>query len=152
MKIRSGFVSNSSSSSFICEFCGESSGGYNLDLIDCEMVNCEVGHCFCIKHILDKSEYELDGVKFTKGEILDYDFAHKEYKTSSGEEFYGSEFIYEFPKEYCPICNLTKITSELMLKHLFIKYNLNKDEVTNEIKKLYSNASEIYKKYQDLVK
>ena len=29
MKIRSGFVSNSSSSSFVCEVCGTSESGYN---------------------------------------------------------------------------------------------------------------------------
>ena len=38
MKIRSGFVSNSSSSSFVCCICGRSEGGYDMSLEDAGMV------------------------------------------------------------------------------------------------------------------
>lgn len=51
MKIRSGFVSNSSSSSFVCCICGESEGGYDMSLEDAGMVECEAGHTFCKSHL-----------------------------------------------------------------------------------------------------
>jgi len=37
MKIRQGFVSNSSSSSFTCDVCGEEVSGYDVCLSEAEM-------------------------------------------------------------------------------------------------------------------
>jgi hypothetical protein len=56
MKIRNGFVSNSSSSSFTCEVCGYTDGGFDVCLSDFEMVECENGHIFCKEHIINKEE------------------------------------------------------------------------------------------------
>lgn len=50
MKIRNGFVSNSSSSSFICNFCGEAEGGYDFTLRDADMAECVHGHVFHLYH------------------------------------------------------------------------------------------------------
>ena len=54
MKIRTGFVSNSSSSSFVCAVCGGIEAvGRDDDIDDVGMTSCKVcGHCFhthCIK-------------------------------------------------------------------------------------------------------
>lgn len=38
MKFRSTFVTNSSSSSYVCEICGRTESGYDLGLSDCEMM------------------------------------------------------------------------------------------------------------------
>lgn len=40
MKIRTGFVSNSSSSSFVCDVCGNIESGWDLGLNDAEMCEC----------------------------------------------------------------------------------------------------------------
>ena len=50
MKVRHGFVSNSSSSSFVCAVCGAIESGYDLSLSDCEMSRCEHGHEFHNSH------------------------------------------------------------------------------------------------------
>lgn len=50
MKIRNGFVSNSSSSSFICNLCGEVESGYDLSYQDCDMATCVHGHVFHLYH------------------------------------------------------------------------------------------------------
>ena len=55
MKIRNGFVSNSSSSSFICNYCGYIESGYDSFLSDFEMCNCENGHTF---HVHECKEQE----------------------------------------------------------------------------------------------
>lgn len=51
MKVRNGFVSNSSSSSFICDVCGEVESGYDCSLSDFDMSQCEHGHVFHDGHI-----------------------------------------------------------------------------------------------------
>jgi hypothetical protein len=46
MKVRTGFVSNSSTSSFICDICGDVEAGYDLSLTDVEMHQCVNGHIY----------------------------------------------------------------------------------------------------------
>lgn len=50
MKIRKGFVSNSSSSSFVCDVCGKNASGYDLSLSESAMSWCQASHIFCDKH------------------------------------------------------------------------------------------------------
>ena len=52
MKIRNGFVSNSSSSSFICDVCGGSDEGWDLAFEDSHMFECEFHHIVCKSHAL----------------------------------------------------------------------------------------------------
>jgi len=57
MKSRSGFVSNSSSSSFICEICGSEICGMDICLDDYGFCECVNEHIMCQDHLL-----EVDGV------------------------------------------------------------------------------------------
>ena len=52
MKIRTGFVSNSSSSSFVCEISGEVFSGYGAGLDDFELVKCQNGHVFSEEYVI----------------------------------------------------------------------------------------------------
>jgi hypothetical protein len=56
MKKRSGFVSNSSSSSFTCDFCGETESGMDFGLDDAGMVECVNGHTLCEDHLLGREK------------------------------------------------------------------------------------------------
>jgi len=60
MKTRSGFVSNSSSSSFICDVCGENVTGYDISLTEAEMYQCEKGHTFCRSSCSDSAKSAED--------------------------------------------------------------------------------------------
>ena len=53
MKIRNGFVSNSSSSSFVCAVCGREESGMDMSLTDCEMSECVNGHIICNDELLE---------------------------------------------------------------------------------------------------
>ena len=56
MKIRTKFVSNSSSSSFFCDLCGEDYSGMDACLEEAEMFECEHSHTICIKHSVNNLE------------------------------------------------------------------------------------------------
>jgi hypothetical protein len=76
-KIRNGFVSNSSSSSFICNVCNRISEGYDWNNSSGGIVQCEHGHFFCYDHALEKDDSFWDCLK--------------------------NDGI--FPEKYCPVCH-----------------------------------------------
>lgn len=113
MKIRNGFVSNSSSSSFTCDLCGCTEAGWDLCLSDAEMIECNEGHVFCEQHI------DADLIE----KLQDDD----------------DEWRYCLDIKYCPICTLKEVSSEKLLKYIIKKYNLNKSDIENEIREKFSN-------------
>ncbi len=143
MKIRKGFVSNSSSSSFICEVCGEDVSGMDIGLAEAEMVECKGGHTFCeghqsesvlteeqMKKVLDEQGVELD-------EDDDIECAYEDWR-------YESEWRYEVPKAECTICQLSTVTDGVMLAYLLKKYcGDQKDTVTKEVQDKFSSLDEL---------
>ncbi len=62
MKIRKGFVSNSSSSSFVCDVCGEDESGWDLCLSETGMFECTNGHTICKSHKIAIPNEEIEDV------------------------------------------------------------------------------------------
>jgi hypothetical protein len=64
MKIRSGFVSNSSSSSFICDVSGRIESGMDMGISDAEMFRCQNGHTIGNEYRIEVGEPDItDKVK-----------------------------------------------------------------------------------------
>jgi hypothetical protein len=103
MKIRQGFVSNSSSTTFICELCGNSTYGYDWDLIpsnneEGNWGRCINGHLLCREH-----------------------FSFKKCKPND---------MSKIPSQFCPLCkSSTKNLKEFLEK----KRGQTVDDVLEEL-------------------
>lgn len=114
MKYRKDFVTNSSSSSFICDVCGETQCGYDLSLEDAQMVECINGHTFCESHLVK----EID--------------------------FYGEDedIRYNVPIDACPICQFQAVHIPDAYKYLMKKLGLTKEGLLEEMKSVAPNYKE----------
>ena len=129
MKIRSGFVSNSSSSSFICDCCGIAEEAYD-GILDTGMCMCKNGHTFCNEHIIDE-----DFKKTVKNSI----YNGKYYFTYNENEY----DITEIPEEFCPICSTYRfIDTEVVL---YLKKTDRYDGIINEMKSKFDTRNELDK-------
>ena len=113
MKTRLGFVSNSSSSSFICDVCGENYSGWDAGLCEAEMFKCEHGHIVCQEHALE----EID---------------------SSIEE----DYPYEVSSKYCPICSFKTIEYTTAFKYLLKSLGKTEKQFLEELKEKFKSYEE----------
>lgn len=158
MKVRTDFVTNSSSSSFVCEICGRSESGWDMCLSDAEMMECVNGHTFCcdeslprptkdamMKMILEnewnKSQWDSD--------LKDYrDYTEDELIVMSEDELW--EFCgedsgdYGVPECVCPICQFIEYSEYDLSAYLLKEYKVPRDEVFAEVKKLNKRRKKLY--------
>lgn len=155
MKIRKGFVSNSSSSSFVCDVCGLTQSGWDMSLDEAEMYECENGHIFCEGHILEPTQEQIqDYLKYVikEEEIEDYEIEEwlEEKCYSSLEDVkslydiedlsrgYGSGegSRYSIPEFMCPLCNFEELSQADAREYLFKITGCQPSIVFEEIKKI----------------
>lgn len=158
MKFRKDFVTNSSSSSYVCEICGRTESGWDIGLSECEMMECVNGHVFCcdealeipskkemIKMILEnewnKDVWTLcsDGYKdYTEDELLamsEDDLFH---------DFCSESGYYDVPECVCPICQFIEYSEYDLSAYLLKEYSIPRDEVFTEVKKLNKRIRKLY--------
>ncbi len=151
MKIRSDFVTNSSSSSFVCEICGRSETGFDMVLSDCEMMECVNGHIFCCDEALENPSKE-DMIKM----ILENEWNKGYYKEYSEEEiramdedtlfndFCSEGGYYEVPECVCPICQFIEYSEYDLSAYLLKEYGISREEVFAEVKQLNKRRRKLY--------
>lgn len=151
MKIRKGFVSNSSSSSYVCNVCGKEYSGFDASLRDAEMYFCEHGHIYCRNHV-DNNIDNLD-VEGKRKIIISYcrhdsdtkveAQAADEDKLEKILEDIRYDLESEMSSKYCPCYRLTPITSGQLIEYLLHERRQTRKEVEKEIKKKYNNYDEM---------
>lgn len=128
MKKRTSFVSNSSSSSFICVACGEE--GYLEGNHVHGMAMCENGHHFCLECAVNADKPSSDSER-----------EHSPY--SSFQDFLDKEHDYNsVPELYCPACQFVKPPDSEILEYLIQKhYSGNREVLLDELKKKFRTYS-----------
>lgn len=182
MKIRSGFVSNSSSSSFICDISGRCSSGMDISLSDCDMFRCTNGHTVDKEYYIETSDDDVDSTAILasileKAQGQSFEEALTEFKAvlhptyrydrkdqakkdlqaligqnaSEGfdsalesfretlEDVDNDESDYETDPKHCPICQMTHIRQEDLLKYLILKSGKTHSELVAQIRDEYLN-------------
>jgi hypothetical protein len=169
---RKGWVSNSSSSSFICDVCGSMSEG------DYDEVYYECGHVSCCDSDKDLTKLTLS----QKRSIVDYyeqddkrdDTASEKYHTnfyslnSEGmgiiseivvkelaerlDDYYTDEIVEEaveecdeVPKVFCPVCSLEVISDEFMLSYIINTTNISVEDLKDTIRTKFKTLDEAKK-------
>lgn len=123
MKIRNGFVSNSSSSSFICDITGEEVSGYDMGLEEAEMYQCENAHTFLEEFIVGSNE-EIE----------------KELEEND-------EFRYSVPSRFCPICSFNYIMIEDIVAYIAKTYEITYNDVYSYMKSKNSRLRKVRPTY-----
>ena len=145
MKIRLGFVSNSSSSSFTCDVCNKTYSGWDACPSEFNHQDCVEGHTFCDAKMCNIAKFIA---LREKGEETDWDKAWAEDpKCYENYEKYGliDDYLYEVPVEFCPICQMQVISQSDCEKYLYKKYNMTNKELAKEIRDNFSSYKELTK-------
>lgn len=145
MKVRIGFISNSSSSSFVCSVCGREESGYDLSMEEVEMVYCENGHILgleCLSESIsekDKNARIREDLKkcsdIDVDKVLDEDLEDLVYE-------YGIEL--NVPENCCPICSFLVHDAGDMARYLEKIYKVSKAVVFKEVKSKNSRRKKLY--------
>jgi len=169
MKVRLGFVSNSSSSSYTCQICQQTESGWDICLSECGMYQGECGHVFCESHIKDISDPEdmeigeqlaLLNDLFSEDEewYKEAREKHAELLSMTAEQVeendleddvsqliaeWCSDWRYELPDKYCPICVMTEVTDGAALRYALHKLGISRKKLDEEIQSRFSSLSEL---------
>ena len=158
MKFRKDFVTNSSSSSYVCEICGRTESGYDLSLRDCEMMVCVNGHIFCCDEALEKpTKKELIKMilenKWNEDvwdrDIRDYrDYSEDEVfvmeECDLFDKFCSENGYYDVPECVCPICNFIEYSEYDLSAYLLKEYSVPREEVFAEVKQFNKRRKKLY--------
>lgn len=161
MKFRKDFVTNSSSSSYVCEICGHTESGWDIGLRDCDMVECVNGHVFCCDEALEmpskeemikvilENEYNIKAsYNYFFGKPSQTVYSEEQLSEMDDDElfydFYNPEGHYEVPECICPICQFIEYSEYDLSAYLLKEYKIPRDEAFAEVKKFNKRRRKLY--------
>jgi len=129
MKTRSGLVSNSSTSSFICVICGGTEADMDLSMSDCYMCSC----AGCGNEMHEHCAKVPEELKEEFSEAL-------------------SDDRYDVDAKYCPVCKLEMLTVEDEMTFYRMEHgykNADTLKAITEKYKSYKNFTDATKKWKE---
>lgn len=155
MRVRLGFVSNSSSSSFVCMISGEVESGMDMTLSEAGMVMCEHHHVFLERYLLgDKDDPTVESIKqWLKDNGWDKYYQKEMYFNDKEflewfEDCLRDEWDNEVSSSQCPICSLEEITDKDIARYFFKKNEIERRAFIKEIKNEFGD----YVKFDNFLK
>lgn len=145
MKIRNGFVSNSSSSSFVCDVCGSQYEGYDGQYDGVVKYECSNDHIYCCGFI----ELDVEGKRRVL--IKDSDNQKDADKAQSAstadiEELW--EELWEdgdyIPEESCPLCQFVQISDTDLANYLMEQTKTVRTHALVDIKRRFGSYKEFH--------
>lgn len=145
MKIRTGFVSNSSSTSFTCHYC-ESTESYHDSAShrDYGFVICENYHNLCEDHLEEDWEDKMENYYPDEPNPDDFENDNEYEEAFEKWEENESDRYYDIPKELCPICQM-KLFEKSDIFQYILKLN------GNTIKEIEEKIRESFKSYDEFM-
>jgi len=161
MKYRFGFVSNSSSSSFVCEVCNEAIELYDADeLEEYGFHECDKGHVLCeghwkgmpFKDWREELEWAANYLEETGGKqetieaIKNVSEWRDYYRNwwSRINEMYG-QYSKAHGKSECPICRLDVITDSALVRFMCKAQGEDVNTVKNAVRSMFENNEELWR-------
>ena len=146
MKVRKDFVTNSSSSSFICEICGAEASGWDMTLWEAEMVRCKNNHLFCEDEMIEKTETEW--VEFYEKELNSYPSNPTDTWGMKMDYLREFEERYSVHEEFCPICQMQVLNDTDFMDYMCKKLDITREYALREIQ----NKFDSYREFRDWIK
>lgn len=150
MKYRKDFVTNSSSSSYICEVCGREESGFDLSLEEAEMVECTNGHIICDEDLLDipRDFMIRELVAYYEKDLDEYRSKEELYGMSNDglrELFFGMDYGRSgIAEDFCPICQFIEYSNHDLARYLEKEYKVSRDEVFAQVKQFNKRRRKLY--------
>lgn len=155
MKIRTGFVSNSSTTTYICDVCGNVVAEEYIWLDDANMLTCRDGHTICENHskimsLSPKEKLACMCEAMTTPVVMSMlkdDEADDGVINSIWDSEFNRQFREGIPTELCPICTMKSIRKEDILRYLLKKNGLEANDVRVEMRNKFKTHSD-FKSYK----
>lgn len=155
MKTRTHFVSNSSSSSFVCNVCKHNVSGWDMCLSDSGMMMCEQGHTICTDHLDSNITEPSEELKLAvcmsdikaSSSFKNEDQRSEEIKIISEDEDYLSDYYNElvgdkgFSSVGCPVCQFDSLYEHDVFVYLMNTLHLTKDDLAQQLKVKFTTYS-----------
>ena len=171
MKIRTGFVSNSSSSSFTCCICGTTESGMDASWQDWDWHGCEHGHIFCCDELVKVEDVEIVSYKqkFLVSDIKEYikDDADSDYcqrlkgqveAIEAGDEDIIEELWGDWTEGAniceleCPVCQFEAPNYGDLARYMEKKYLISREDIFKIVKQKNKRRRKLYDvEYVDII-
>jgi len=161
MKIRRGFVSNSSSTSFTCEISGDTESGYDIGMTDAGMYSCRSDHYMCecyVEEFIEKLAAQgIDAIMAAMPDEDDQDMRdalEEEYDAACITQEVSADDLYNMvesmlgdfdgrgalPQGMCPICQLEHVSRPDVIRYLLMCRDCTVEDLRVEIKQRYGGS------------